>query len=164
MSRRRLAAIGALALCGGGLLLALVVAVQEFPRGLIALALVTGAAAVAWYGVVRGGALRVAGLLIGALGLAGAVALLARDRLLEELLVVGALLLGAMLARTVFVQHVELPSRPAPRRPVLFFNPKSGDGKAERFRLADEARARGIAPVEFGPPDWDLERLVRDAV
>ena len=46
---------------------------------------------------------------------------------------------------------------------MLFFNPKSGGGKAERFSLADEARARGIEPIELGPP-WDLEQLVRDAV
>ncbi|MDW5598410.1 diacylglycerol kinase family protein [Conexibacter stalactiti] len=164
MSRRRLAAIGALALGCGGLLLALVVAVQEFPRGLIALACVAAAVAAAWYGVVRGGSIRVAGLLVAALGLAAALALLARDRLLEEALVVGALLLSAALARVAFAQHVWLPSRPAPQRPVLFYNPKSGDGKAERFRLADEAQARGIAAIEFGPPDWDLERLVRDAI
>jgi diacylglycerol kinase family enzyme len=52
---------------------------------------------------------------------------------------------------------------PAPQRPVLFYNPKSGGGKAERFRVADEARKRGIEPIELGPP-WDLEQLVRDAV
>ena len=46
---------------------------------------------------------------------------------------------------------------------MLFFNPKSGGGKAERFSLADEARARGIEPIELGPP-WDLEGLVREAV
>ena len=54
----------------------------------------------------------------------------------------------------------------APRRrarPVLFFNPKSGGGKAERFKLADEARKRGIEPIELGPP-WDLEALVRGAL
>ena len=46
---------------------------------------------------------------------------------------------------------------------MLFFNPQSGGGKAERFKLADEARARGIEPIELGPP-WDLEALVRDAL
>ena len=46
---------------------------------------------------------------------------------------------------------------------MLFYNPKSGGGKAERFALADEARARGIEPIEFGPP-WDLDALVREAV
>ncbi len=59
--------------------------------------------------------------------------------------------------------HVDLPSASAPRQPVLFFNPRSGGGKAERFALADEARARGIEPIELKPGD-DLETLVRGAV
>ena len=46
---------------------------------------------------------------------------------------------------------------------MLFFNPRSGGGKAERFKLADEARKRGIEPIELGPP-WDLEALVRGAL
>ena len=46
---------------------------------------------------------------------------------------------------------------------MLFFNPKSGGGKAERFKLADEARARGIEPIEL-EPGGDLEALVRAAV
>ena len=75
----------------GGLALAAVVAVQEFPRGLIALACVVVAAALAWYGVLRRGALRVAGLAVGALGLSAAILLLASERLVEELLVVAAL-------------------------------------------------------------------------
>ena len=45
----------------------------------------------------------------------------------------------------------DLPQVPAPQRPVLFFNPKSGGGKAESFKVADEARARGIEPIELGP-------------
>ena len=55
MSVRRAAAIGALLLGFGGFALAVVVAVQEFPRGLIALACVALAAAAAWYGVLRRG-------------------------------------------------------------------------------------------------------------
>ena len=47
---------------------------------------------------------------------------------------------------------------------MLFFNPKSGGGKAERFKLAEEARKRGIEPIELGPPAWDLEALVRGAL
>ena len=163
MSSRRLAAIGALLLVFGGFALAVVVAVQEFPRGPIALACVAVAMAAVWYGILRRGALRVAGLTVGALGLAAAIVLLLRDRLLEELVVVGALVLGCVCARAAFMVHVNLPRASAPRRPVLFFNPKSGGGKAEKFALASEARARGIEPIELGPP-WDLERLVRDAV
>ena len=163
MSARRTAAFGALLLGFCGLGLAAVVAVQEFPRGLIALACVALAAAAAWYGVLRRGPVRVAGLSVGALGLGAALFLLARDRLLEELLVVAALALGTACARAAFRVRAHLSEAPAPRRPVLFFNPRSGGGKAERFSLAAQARARGIEPIELGP-GRDLERLVRDAV
>ena len=164
MSARRLAAIAALLLGLGGLGLAVVVAVQEFPRGLIALACVAIAAAGIWYGILRRGAARIAGLAIGALGLGAAIVLLVSDGLLEELLVVGALVLGCACARAAFGFRAHLPDAPAPSRPVLFYNPKSGGGKAERFAVAAEARARGIEPIELGPPSWDLEGLVRDAV
>ena len=46
---------------------------------------------------------------------------------------------------------------------MLLYNPKSGGGKAERFSLAEEARSRGITPVEL-TPGADLAQLVRDAV
>ncbi|MDO8209585.1 diacylglycerol kinase family protein [Conexibacter sp. CPCC 206217] len=164
MSRRRLAAIGALSFGAAGLVLAVVVAVVEFPRGLIALACVTIAVVAAWHGVLRTGAIRVAGLLIGLIGLGAALALVVSDGAIEEILVVALLVIGLALARSAFEVRVRLPSQPAPQRPVLFYNPKSGGGKAERFALADEARARGIEPIELGAPDWDLERLVRDAV
>jgi diacylglycerol kinase family enzyme len=160
---RRTAATGALLLGFGGFGLAVVVAVQEFPRGLIALACVGLASASAWYGVLRRGSVRVAGLSGGALGLGAAIFLLVGDRLLEELLVVAALVLSGACARAAFGVRVHLPQAPACRRPVLFFNPKSGGGKAERFSLAAEARARGIEPIELGP-GRDLERLVRSAV
>ena len=66
-------------------------------------------------------------------------------------------------ARATLSVHVDLPDASAPRHPVLFFNPRSGGGKAERFALADEARARGIEPIELKPGE-DLETLVRGAV
>jgi diacylglycerol kinase family enzyme len=163
MSARRPAAIAALLLGLGGLGIAVVVAVQEFPRGPIALACVAVAAAAIWYGILRRGAARVAGLVIGSLGLGAAIVLLASDRLLEELLVVVALVLSCACARAAFGFRAHLPQVAAPRRSVLFYNPKSGGGKAERFAVAAEARARGIEPIELGPP-WDLGKLVRDAV
>ena len=46
---------------------------------------------------------------------------------------------------------------------MLFFNPKSGGGKAEKFSLRRAGACRGIEPIELGPP-WDLEGLVREAV
>jgi diacylglycerol kinase family enzyme len=45
----------------------------------------------------------------------------------------------------------------------LFYNPKSGGGKAERFHVADEARARGVEPVELKLTD-ELATLVHDAI
>ena len=99
-----------------------------------------------------------------ALALAGAVALLvAGGAPFADLLVVAGLLVSLAAARATLAVHVELPSAPAPRQPVLFFNPRSGGGKAERFSLADEARARGIEPIELKPGE-DLETLVRGAV
>jgi diacylglycerol kinase family enzyme len=50
-----------------------------------------------------------------------------------------------------------------PLRPVLFINPRSGDGKAARAALADRARERGVEPVVFGPGD-DLAALIATAV
>ncbi len=46
---------------------------------------------------------------------------------------------------------------------MLFFNPRSGGGKAERFALADEARGRGIEPIEL-TPGQDLVALVQRAI
>src|SRR4051794_11234206 len=163
MSARRAAAIGALLFGFAGLALAAVIAVQEFPRGLIALGCVTIAAAAAWLGIVRRGAGRVAGLAIAAVGLAVAIGLVVGERVLEELLVAALLAVACVLGRAAFAIRTELPPALRPLRPVLFFNPKSGGGKAEKFALAAQARSRGIEPIELGPP-WDLERLVRDAV
>jgi diacylglycerol kinase family enzyme len=55
--------------------------------------------------------------------------------------------------------------RPAdpPRRPVLFINPRSGDGKAARARLAERARDAGIEAVILDPGQ-DLAALAGDAV
>ena len=58
---------------------------------------------------------------------------------------------------------VTLPPVPRPHRPVLFYNPRSGGGKAVRFALADEAKARGIEAVELVPGE-NMTALVRDAV
>jgi diacylglycerol kinase family enzyme len=51
----------------------------------------------------------------------------------------------------------------AAHRPVLIVNPRSGGGKAERFGLARECRARGIEPVVLRPGD-DLVGLAEAAV
>ena len=50
-----------------------------------------------------------------------------------------------------------------PGRPVLFINPRSGDGKAARTGLAERAREAGIESVILAPGQ-DLAALARDAV
>ncbi len=50
-----------------------------------------------------------------------------------------------------------------PRRPVLFVNPRSGDGKAARAGLAERAREKGIEAVILAPGQ-DLAALARGAV
>ncbi|MFG1621886.1 diacylglycerol/lipid kinase family protein [Kribbella sp. NPDC049227] len=162
--RRRLTAAFALLMGVATLVLAVVVAVNQFPRGLILLGCVLIAAAAAWFGVLRRGVARVVGLAVAVLALAGAVVvLIVGGTRLADLLVVVGLLVTLAAAEAALAVHVELPSAPAPRTAVLFYNPKSGGGKAERFALAAEARKRGIEPIELKLGD-DLEVLVRGAV
>ena len=151
-TRRRLAAICAVLVGAATIVLAVAVAIGNFPRGLFLTACVVLAGIAGWYAVLRKGTLRVAGLTVAALALGGAVALLvAGGSVLDELLVLVGLVVTVGAARATLAVHVQLPDATAPRRAVLFFNPRSGGGKAERFKLADEARARGIEPVELSP-------------
>ena len=162
--RRRLAAITALGAGAATIIASVAIAVSEFPRGLGLLGCVAIAGSCAWYGALRRGIARVAGFSVAGLALAGAVALLlAGGAPFGDLLVLGGLLVTLAAARATLAAHVDLPSASAPRRPVLFFNPRSGGGKAGRFSLVTEARARGIEPIELKPGD-DLEALVRGAV
>jgi diacylglycerol kinase family enzyme len=161
---RRLTAAFALVIGVATLVLALVVAVAQFPRGLGVLGCGLLACAAAWYGVRRRGVARVVGLGGALLGLAGAVVLvIAGGTRLVDLLVVVGVLVTVAASQAALTMHVELPTAPAPRHAVLFFNPRSGGGKAERFALAEEARKRGIEPIELAAGD-DLEVLVRRAV
>jgi diacylglycerol kinase family enzyme len=52
---------------------------------------------------------------------------------------------------------------PAAQHPVLIMNPKSGGGKATKFRLAEECEKRGIEPITLTPGD-DLLQLAEDAI
>jgi diacylglycerol kinase family enzyme len=164
MSRRRFAAAAAVGVGIATVALAAFVAVAEFPLGLAVLACVLVALASAWHGLLRRGAARAFGLALAALALAGVLVLiLAEGRPLDNALVVGGAALSLALARVAFEVHVPLPRVTAPSKPVLFVNPKSGGGKAERVSLADEARSRGIETVELRGGD-DLEALARAAV
>jgi len=160
---KRFAAACTLALGAAALLLATVTAVREFPRGAVVLACTALALACGWYGLVRRGIARAAGLGAAALLMAGAVVLIIAREPLTSAMVVAAGFLAFATARAAFRSHVDLPGAPPPRRAVLFYNPRSGGGKAARLDLPAMARTRGIEPIEL-TPGADLESLVRHAV
>lgn len=161
---RRLAAIGSLGLAAGATVLAVALAIDRFPRGIAVLACLCVALIAGWQAVRSEGIGRPLGAVTAGGALAAATVLLVvLGGILLDLLVVAILALSVFLARVAFRVHVELPTAPRPRRPVLFFNPRSGGGKAERFKLADEARRRGIRPIELGPGQ-DLRELVEEAI
>ena len=162
---QRLAAIAALGSAAVIAILSIEVVASQFPRGLIVLACVVIASAAAWYGLTRTGGVRLLGMGAAILAVGAIVALLIADgdHLLEALLIVAGLGLMILATRSAFRIHVPLDPATDPHHPVLFFNPKSGGGKAEKFNLAEEARARGIEPVEL-KLGTDLEQLVRGAV
>ena len=164
MIRARAAAILALALAALTVAAAAYSAIANFPRGLVLAAMLIGAAIAGWYGLIRRDRARIAGLVSAGLLLAGSLLVVILDGgSLEAILVGAAALATVSAARAAVAIQVPLPDAQPPTRPVLFFNPKSGGGKAERFKLAEEARARGIEPIEL-TLGADLEQLVRKAV
>ena len=161
---QRSAAITSLVLLAASVVLAVVLGVQSFPRGLTVLACLAAALLAAWWALVHRGAPRSAAAAGAGVLLAGAVVLVALEgRVLEDALVLSGVVLSVAAARRVFTVRATFPAASAPKRPVLFYNPKSGGGKAERFQVAREARARGVEPVELHLGD-DLATLVRGAV
>jgi diacylglycerol kinase family enzyme len=160
---RRLSAFGALGLGLVALVLTTIPVIVDFARGGPALVLLASALASAWHAHVRRGTLRIFGFGAGALLSVVVVALqIAR----EPALVLGsmtALGVGFVAARHALRVHVALPAAPRPTHPVLFWNSRSGGGKAARFHLCHEARTRGIEPIEL-TPGKNLEQLVREAL
>ncbi len=163
MSRRVAAALALLSLVVGGALLVFLV-VAEFPRGLIALALLVLAATAGWRGLIRTGGARL-WLWVGAGALLlGALAVVLVDGIRPAGLVGIVLVVLTVAASTrAFSVHLHLPAAPRPTRAVVAYNIKSGGGKAVRDNLAQEARSRGITPRELKPGE-DWEQVVRDLV
>ncbi len=164
MSRRRLAAVAAIALAAITVAFAVEVAIEQALIGLVATAGVVAALASAWYGVLRRRVGRALGLAVAVALLAGTVALIiAEGRAVESVGVAACGVLAVGSARAAFAVRTPLPSAAPPGKPVLFVNPRSGGGKAEQLGIAAQARARGIEVVELGRGD-DLEALAHDAV
>ena len=161
-ARQRGAAVVAVVLAPVVVLLAAYIVAEQFPRGLIVLGCVAIALTMGWYGLLRRGGARWLGLGVAlvALIVAAGLPLSDGDHVVEAILMPVGLVLCLAAARVAFRMKVPLEPVPRPLRPVLFYNPKSGGGKAERFRLADEARKRDIEPIEL-TRGTDLEELVR---
>ncbi len=163
--RERIAAAGSLLFGAIAILVALEIAVVEFPRGLIVVGLLVLAGVLGGLGLISRGLVRVGAWFLGALVLGFTFGVFVEDEWnLAQGLLVAVLAAGSFaLARRAFSVRVPLPDVAAPERPVLFFNPKSGGGKAEEFDLASEAEARGYRAVEL-TKGADLRQLVQAEV
>ena len=138
--------------------------VSEFPRGLWIFLCIVLALGAAWMGLLRTGTARFIGLAIAALLLIVAILITfgGGNAWLVAISIV-ALLASLAAARRAFRPEHALPRAPAPSHPVLFVNPRSGDGRAARVGLVEAARERGIEVVEMQPGE-DLVELVDAAM
>ena len=163
--RRRVAAIVALVVGAATIVLAVVLAVTEFPRGLGLLACVVVAGAAAWFGALRRGTERVVGLAVAGLALVAAVVVVVTGgSLVASVLVIAGLLLSLAAARATLAVHVALAAGAERRSNRCSSTTRARVAeKPSGSRVAKEARARGIEPIELKPGD-DLETLVRGAV
>jgi diacylglycerol kinase family enzyme len=171
---RRIAAVLAIL----GLVGALAAVFSLFVRGeawrlLVAILSIAVAVVGLWYAVTRRAAPRLVGTILAPAGMIVflAVALTADRRALPLVAVIALVLASAAAARYALqrdprtLRAAPVSGEPAPRpdHPVLLMNPKSGGGKAERFHLVDECRARGIEPIVLRLGD-DLLELTENAI
>ncbi|NMO88287.1 diacylglycerol kinase family protein [Actinomycetospora sp. TBRC 11914] len=169
---RRLAAIGALLLLAVALGTTAFDLIGDLWRVPVAVLLVMAAVLAMWFALTRTGPRRfLAGLVVVVAVAAFVVVSLHGSGLVSILVRVALVLVAVALTRSVVSHHPDLltddtaPARTVPpaRRGVLIMNVKSGGGKAERFDLAGQCRARGIAGVVLQPGD-DLLDLAERAV
>ncbi len=161
---RRLWSASALLLVVASFALAVWAAVRHFPSGVTVWLCIVAAISAAWFGASRRGVVRIVGFAgAAALTIAAVVLVIVLRDVLDDVIVFVAMGAALVTARMAFRVHVHRPAMAPPTQPVLFYNPKSGGGKATRFNLPEEAQRRGIEPIELHLGD-DLEQLVRDAV
>jgi diacylglycerol kinase family enzyme len=169
----RMAAVVALLTLVAAIGLILFGVVRHFLAVLAGLVALVVCVLAGWYVVSRRGVVRVTAVIVMLAAVAGLIASL----ILEDYH--GLAVLGLIVVAAVSVASARYALRaPAERarvaamratpvapagRPVLIMNLKSGGGKAEKFRLADECGKRGIEPVVLQPGD-DLLQLAEDAI
>ena len=153
-------AIAALILLALGVVTAVLATLDSFPTHLVAAVLLFAAFLLALDAVINRGVRRMLELTSAAiLAAATIVLLLGTIELVADLATIALWGIGIWLARGAFAAGSQLSPASPPSAAVMFWNPKSGDGKALAAGLADEALARGIKPIELRRDD-DLRRLV----
>jgi diacylglycerol kinase family enzyme len=169
---RRLAAVAALAAYAAALVAVVAFLFGNLGALVVAWLLVIIGAVAAWFAVTRRGAVRIAASVVAVVAVIGiAWVLIADDAVAGLLLIVVLAVVATMLATFALGAHKRALSEARipgvvgarPRHPVLLMNPRSGGGKAERFKLAEEAQRRGIEAVIMHSGD-DFQGLARDAV
>ena len=166
MNTRRIAAAAAIVLVVGVVVVTITAIAGELGRALGQLALFVVVLAAGWMAVTRSGSTRIIAVVVAAAAVV-AIAWLQtvgpEADILSLVLRIIAVIVAIGLARyaigttTRDLQAGETPGTPVEKAKngVLFMNLKSGGGKAERFHLVDECRARGIEPVVLeGGQDW----------
>jgi len=169
----RVAAVVALLALACALALLLIGIVQHFVSVILAVLALLVFVTAGWYAVSRRGAVRVIALAVIVVAVAGFITtivfaditfyMLAAVVVLAAVSVLAARLALGRNARALRAASLQLAPAARPRRPVLIMNPKSGGGKAEKYRLKDECIKRGIEPVELHRGD-DLLQLAEDAI
>jgi diacylglycerol kinase family enzyme len=167
--QRRVAAALAL-LFGTGAVVAVLVAVVINPAaGIVAIIGAGLALWFAWRAFVETGVPRVVWAVASAVAVALVAVVLYLAEVDVELVTAGACaVIATASVRVAFGRRYgsaggDWSAAPAVQQPVLFINPRSGDGKAAKVGLADAARARAIRPLVLEPDD-DLTMLARQAV
>ncbi|HET6850236.1 MAG TPA: diacylglycerol kinase family protein [Gaiellales bacterium] len=163
---RRLAAILALLAAA----VALAAAVLAFITDPLSVVIATGflliAVGAVWAALTHRGPRRAVALVAVAAALVGAAAAVLLHGGREAAVLAVALVAYGAAARRATRPDIQR-ARAGGRRPrtagaVLLINPRSGDGRAGRANLVEEARARGIRAVEL-QPGQDLKALAEDA-
>lgn len=137
--------------------------------GLAGLALTVAAV---WWTLSRRGGVRMAAATLALLTPVMVVTLFARANLLwvvvlSALLWSAAVWTGRYALRSTGVRSTRVKEyrTPAPRRPFLLLNPRSGGGKVERFALREKAERLGARVVLLDPEERpDVTALARAAV
>ena len=169
----RVAAVVALTALAAAIVLVLIGAAQNWLGVILTFVGLDVTVVGGWYAVSRRGATRTIAVLVAIVGLALMIAGFAaadfRPLRLGAIVILAIASVGAARSalgrteRALKTAAATTAPAPAPRHAVLLMNPRSGGGKAERFHLADECRARGIEPIVLKPGD-DLLELAEAAI